>query len=160
MTVITQIDLSDSPATEDGVAQALGGIAADAVVLRLKIQSARWDCAGPQRRQLEDLLVAREGELTRLVNTLATRLRARGQRVPVGMAAGSGGASIERDRAGADDATRLGNLRADLERLVAACRTTHALAAAVDAHTADRLAGQIRTLETGARMLAAQQCDG
>jgi len=44
--------------------------------------------------------------------------------------------------------------------VIANCRSTHAMAATVDSHTAGRLAAQIRVLETGARMLSTQASAG
>ena len=156
MTVITQLDTATPQAPGAQIAQALTRVAADAAVLRLKVQAVRWHYAGPERRGLEDLLVEREGELTRLLNLAAARLRGLGFKVPSSMADYRSASGIAADPTGAGPAPSLAQLRDDLRRVIASCRSAHAMAAAVDATTAGRLAAQIRALETGARLISAQ----
>ena len=55
MTVISQLDTATPQAPEAQIAQALTRLVADAAVVRLKMQAARWHYAGPGRRGLEDL---------------------------------------------------------------------------------------------------------
>ncbi|MBK1670143.1 hypothetical protein CKO28_19080 [Rhodovibrio sodomensis] len=166
MTVITQLDTSTPAVPQAQIAHALSRVAADAAVLRLKIQSARWHVAGPGRQGLADLLGEREGELTHLLNLVAGRLRALGFKVPAGLASHPTYGSIGPDPvtgdepAGSDPGVRLRGLRADLECLIASCRTAHAMAEPVDAPAAARLAAQLRVLERAAWMLSAQAADG
>ena len=156
MTVITQLDTATPQAPGAQIAQALTRVAADAAVLRLKVQAVRWHYAGPERRGLEDLLVEREGELTRLLNLAAARLRGLGFKVPASMADYRAQTGIAPDPADAGPAQCLAELSDDLRRVIENCRSKHAMAAAVDATTAGRLAAQIRALETGARLISAQ----
>ena len=156
MTVITQLDTSSPDAPQAHIVSALRRVAADAAVLRLKVQAARWHHAGPERRELEDLLVEREGELTRLLNGVAGRLRALSYRVPPSMAAYRAETALSPDPSDGGPAQSLAELSDDLGRLISACRAAHALATATDSHTAGRLAAQIRALERGAWMLSAQ----
>lgn len=156
MTVITQLDTATPQAPGAQIAQALTRVAADAAVLRLKVQAVRWHYAGPERRGLEDLLVEREGELTRLLNLAAARLRGLGFKVPSSMADYRAQTGIAPDPADAGPAQCLAELSDDLGRVIENCRSTNAMAAAVDATTAGRLAAQIRALETGARLISAQ----
>jgi starvation-inducible DNA-binding protein len=160
MTVITQLDTATPQAPEAQIAQALSRVAADSAVLRLKMQAVRWHYAGPERRDLEDLLAEREGELTRLLNVAGARLRGLGFKVPSSMAdyrTESGIAPDLRDARPAKEgpAPSLAELRDDLGRVIDSCRSAHALAAELDATTAGRLAAQIRTLEHGHRLLSA-----
>ena len=156
MTVITQLDTSSPEAPQGQIAPALIRVAADAAVLRLKVQSVRWHHGGPERRGLEDLLVEREGELTRLLNAVAARLRALGYKVPSSMAAYSAETAIGTGPSDGGPAQSLADLSDDLGRVISGCRAAHAAAAATDSHTAGRLAAQIRALERGAWMLSAQ----
>lgn len=160
MTVITQINAGTTRSRDTQVAEALRRVASDAGVLRLKIQALRWDYAGPQRRAVDDLLADREGELTRLFDAVAPRLRALGYPVPGGPGAYRQTASISFEDVASDQETRLRQLRDDLVGLIAACRTLHTLAASADERTADQLAGQVRGLEQGVWMLSAQIPDG
>lgn len=160
MTVITQLDTATPQAPGAQVAQALTRVAADAAVLRLKLQSVRWHYAGPERRGLEDLLLKREGELSRLLNLAAARLRGLGFKVPSSMADYRAQTGITPDPADGGPGQCLAELSDDLGRVIANCRSTHAMAATVDSHTAGRLAAQIRVLETGARMLSTQASAG
>ena len=160
MTVITQIDAGRAPSPPSQIAQALRAVASDAGVIRLKIQALRWDYAGPQRRAVTDLLADREGELTRLFDAAAARLRAEGSPVPGGPGGYRRNASVSFEDVARDQETRLRQLRDDLVGLIVACRTLHTLASAVDAETANRLAGEIRGLEQGVWHLSAQVSRG
>jgi DNA-binding ferritin-like protein len=161
MTVITKPETPRAGDPQARTAQALADLASRAGGLRLKVRALRWQCAGPQRRNLEALLAEREGDLTRLEDTLAMRLRILGHSVPAGPAAdGETGPAAPAERASADQQARLCALRDELQNLVAACRGTCALAAPAAPNTADRLAGHVRALEKGAWMLSAQAADG
>ena len=156
MTVITQLDTSSPDAPQAQIAPALRRVAADAAVLRLKVQAARWHHAGPERRELADLLVEREGELTHLLNSVAGRLLALGYKVPPSMAAYRAETALSPDPSDGGPAQSLAELSEDLGRVISGCRAAHAAAAAIDSHTAGRLAAQICALERGAWMLSAQ----
>ncbi|MBK1698515.1 ferritin-like domain-containing protein [Rhodovibrio salinarum] len=162
MTVITQLDTAsglDTAGNEDPgaqVAQALSRVAGEAAVVRLKIQALRWQYAGLQRRALEDLLIEREGELSRLLNTAAVRLRTLGYTVPIGLTGDRANSSISLEAVDGDHDAQVRSLCDDIGHLIASCRTTHAIAQTIDARTADRLAEQIRTLEKSVWMLSAQ----
>lgn len=160
MTVITQIDANGTPAPDARIASGLRKVASDAAILRLKVQALRWDYAGPDRRAVDQLLADREGELSQLFTAAASRLRALGHAVPGGPGAYRRHASISFEDVAGDQETRLRQLRDDVVGLIAACRTLHTVASAVDVRTADRLAGQIRDLEKGVWMLSARQSRG
>ncbi|MEQ9041639.1 MAG: DNA starvation/stationary phase protection protein [Silicimonas sp.] len=162
---MTQQALRTEPATEapetgisaeTAIANALGGVLGDSLVLFVKTQGYHWNVVGPLFQPLHEMTESQYRDLFEAIDVIAERIRALGQIAPFSTADMISHASLNEEDTSRSAEGMVEQLISDNEAIVRRLRETAALAAEHgDGATEDLMNGRMAKHEQAVWMLRA-----
>ena len=151
-----KVDLGLGANVRKKVADGLAEVLADHYLLALKTQNFHWNVTGPNFQGLHTLFGTQYAALHIAIDELAERIRTLGFPAPGGFAVYSKLASLKEAKGGESWQEMCGQLAADNDALVRACRQLGDLAdESGDTETGDMMNGRKEEMAKAAWMLRA-----
>lgn len=142
--------------TEPAVVEALSVLLADSYTLYLKTQNYHWNVTGPMFQSLHVLFQQQYEELALIIDEIAERIRALGEKAPGSYTAFAKLSSIAEETGAPTAKEMIANLAEDQGRLVATAKQLLAVASEIeDEASVDIAVGRIQLHEKNRWMLLA-----